>query len=275
MSEDQPNSGTTESYIQKDNPAFEAQLTRRTAEREASFFLPHLRAGMDLLDVGCGPATITIGLAETVAPGQVVGIDRDPGQIERSRAFAAERGLTNIRFEVADVYELPFPDASFDAAFAHVILMHLSDPVRALKEIRRVLRPGGVIGMRDPDLGTFIREPSSPMSEEFRRLQFRVQEFGGGNFLFGRTHRSALLEAGFARAEAGASVRAAGSLETCLEIAGFLKSQVPGVGRTALAEGWTDQATLDAIVEAFDEWAARPDAFYACTFCHAVGWVSE
>jgi SAM-dependent methyltransferase len=228
---------------------------------------------MDLLDVGCGPATITLGLAETVAPGHVVGIDRDPGQIERSRAFAVERGVTNVRFEVADVYELPFPDESFDAAFAHIVLMHLSDPVRALKEIRRVLRPGGVIGVRDPDLATLVREPSTPTIEEFRRLQFRVQEFGGGNFLFGRTQRAALLEAGFARAEAGASVSSAGSQETCREIAAFLKAQIPGVGRTALAEGWTDQATLDEVPCAIDEWAERPDAFYACTFCHAIGWV--
>jgi ubiquinone/menaquinone biosynthesis C-methylase UbiE len=264
--------GTSESYIQRDNPAFEAQLTRRTAEREASFFLPHLRAGMDLLDVGCGPATITLGLAEAVAPGQVVGVDRDAGQIERSRAFAAERGATNVRFDVADVYELPFSDASFDAAFAHVVLMHVSDPVRALREIRRVLRPGGMVGVRDPDLETVVREPEAALPAEFRR-PFSVQQPGGANPRFARSQRSVLLQAGFARSEAGASANSAGSAEACQEIAEFLKSQLPGQYRWAFAEGRTDQAKLDEFARAIDAWAARPDAFYACTFCHAVGWV--
>jgi SAM-dependent methyltransferase len=273
MSKDQPSSQSVEPYVQAHNPAFEAQLAQRTAARDAAFFLPHLRAGMDLVDVGCGPATITLGLAEVVAPGQVVGVDRDAGQIARSRAFATGRGATNVRFEVADIYELPFPDRSFDAAFAHVVLMHVNDPVRALMEIRRVLKPGGIVGVRDPDLDTVVQGPEAAVPEELRRLQVRASELGGPNRRFGRSHRAVLLQAGFARAEAGASVNSAGSAEPCREIAGFLKSQVPGLYRTGLVEGWTDKAAPDEIERAIDAWAERTDAFYACTFCHAVGWV--
>jgi ubiquinone/menaquinone biosynthesis C-methylase UbiE len=96
-----------------------AMMGQRTAAQNADFFLPHLRPGMRLLDAGCGQGSITIGLADAVAPGEVVGLDRDPEQVERARALAAERGVTNVRFEVGDAYALPFPDASFDAVFAH------------------------------------------------------------------------------------------------------------------------------------------------------------
>src|SRR6185503_5237822 len=111
---------------------------------------------MRVLDVGCGPGTITLGLAQLVAPGEVVGIDLQPSLIERARALAATREQTNARFEIADVYGLPFADECFDAAFGNGVLMHLAEPVRALAQIRRVLRPGGIIGIRDPDFGAVL-----------------------------------------------------------------------------------------------------------------------
>ncbi|MDI6824228.1 MAG: methyltransferase domain-containing protein [Bacillota bacterium] len=83
-----------------------------------------------------------------LASGSVVGIDREPRQVERARTLAAERGAANVEFRVGNIYELSFPDASFDAAFAHNVLERLSDPLRALREMRRVLRPGGVVGRR-------------------------------------------------------------------------------------------------------------------------------
>jgi ubiquinone/menaquinone biosynthesis C-methylase UbiE len=135
-----------ESYSQRANPVFEAELALRTAAKEGAFFLPYLRPGMRLLDLGCGPGSITLGLAEKVAPGEVVGVDLQPSQVAQAQELSAARGVKNVRFEIADVYRLPFPDASFDAVFAHVVLMHLREPVRALMEMRRVLRPGGIVG---------------------------------------------------------------------------------------------------------------------------------
>jgi ubiquinone/menaquinone biosynthesis C-methylase UbiE len=88
---------------------------------------------MRLLDCGCGIGAITVDLAQQLAPGEVVGIDIAPVQVERSRALAREKGVANARFEVGNVYELSFPDAAFDAAFAHRVLEHLSDPLRALR----------------------------------------------------------------------------------------------------------------------------------------------
>src|SRR4051812_32455800 len=85
-------------------------MAERTATRDAGFFIPHLRPGMRLLDCGCGQGTITVGLAELVTPGEVVGVDVDVVQIERARNHAREQGADNVRFEQADAYTLPYPD---------------------------------------------------------------------------------------------------------------------------------------------------------------------
>src|SRR5688572_22159205 len=83
----------TEVYSQRDNPAFEAALAARTASQQAAFFLPHLRPGMRLLDVGCGPGAITLGLANVVTPGDVVGVDVQASQVERARTLESSQGV--------------------------------------------------------------------------------------------------------------------------------------------------------------------------------------
>src|SRR5262245_35558625 len=178
-----------EIYSQQANPAFEAALAARTASKDAAFLMPHLRSGMQLLDVGCGPGSITLGLAGVVGPGVVVGIDVDPTQVEQARARSLERGVTNVRFEVADLYRMAFPDGSFDAAFARTVIMGLREPVRALVELRRVLRPDGMAGLRDPDLGTEIIAPTTPLLDQRRTLLLRVREHNGGDPFAGRRLR--------------------------------------------------------------------------------------
>ena len=115
--------------------------TWRTAENSSAYLLPHLRPGQRLLDVGCGPGTITADLALLVAPGEVVGIDAAPDVVAQAAEHARSLGLENLRFEVADLFALGFPDASFDVIHLHQVLQHLEDPVAALVELRRVLRP--------------------------------------------------------------------------------------------------------------------------------------
>ena len=228
---------------------------------------------MQLLDVGCGPGSITLDLAGLVAPGQVVGIDIQRAQIDQARALASARGATTVRFEVGDIYELPFSDASFDVALANGVLMHLSEPVRALAELRRVLRPGGVAGVRDPDWGASLRAPTTPLLDQWSTVRVRVRQHNGGDPFSGRHLRRYLLEAGFARADACASVESAGTSDETVRHAAFLKAQLQGFARTVLAEGWMDQAALDAVVAEIDAWAQRPDAFSATTWCEALGWM--
>jgi SAM-dependent methyltransferase len=261
-----------EAYTHRESPAFDAQLAARTVARDAAFFVPHLSPGMRLLDLGCGPGSITLGLAECVAPGEVVGIDLRPEPLAQARAAAHARGITNVRFEVGSAYALPFADGSFDAAFAHVVLLHLREPVRALAEVRRVLRPGGVVGVRDPDFGMNLRFPLTPLAEPRRDLILRVQRHNGGDPLVGRRHRRLLRDAGYARTEAGATVTSVGTAEAGRSHVAFAKAHLEGMARTALAEGWTDEATLAAMAGELDAWAERPDAFSVTVWCHALGW---
>ncbi len=262
-----------EFYSNRGCATFETELAKRTASQEGAFLLPHLQAGMQVLDVGCGPGTITLGLAAAVAPGEVVGIDVQPSLIEQARAQAAQHGVTNVRFEVGNVYDLPFPDGSFNAAFANTLLLHLRERVEALRELRRVLRPSGIAGVRDPG-GHFI-DPDIPLLEQWFSLRERVWQHNGANAHIGRQHRRLLLDAGFARTEASASIRSHGSLEETRHFAVFLKAQLSGLSRTAVTEGWIDQATVDAIAVGIDEWAERPDAFQGTTWCETLGWVSD
>ena len=136
--------------------------TWRTAENSAAYLLPHLRPGLSLLDIGCGPGTITADLARLVAPGQVVGLDASDDVVAQAEAYAAETGATNLRFEVGDLFALRYDDATFDVVHAHQVLQHLVDPVAALVELRRVLRPGGVLAARDSDYGAFAWAPGRP-----------------------------------------------------------------------------------------------------------------
>src|SRR5690606_3253578 len=98
------------------------------------YLLPQIEAGQSLLDVGCGPGNLTIDLANRVAPGKVVGVDLSEVVLEDARRDAAAAQVTNVEFQVADAYELPFEDDSFDVVHAHQVLQHLSDPIRALRE---------------------------------------------------------------------------------------------------------------------------------------------
>jgi 2-polyprenyl-3-methyl-5-hydroxy-6-metoxy-1,4-benzoquinol methylase len=122
----------------------------RTVENSASYLAPHLRAGLDVLDVGCGPGTITVDLAGRVAPGRVLGLDVSAAPLDEARELAAREGVA-AEFSVGDVYALDLPDDSFDVVHAHQVLQHLTDPVAALREMARVCRPGGLLAVRDVD----------------------------------------------------------------------------------------------------------------------------
>src|SRR3984957_5402537 len=134
----------------------------RTAENSASYLLSWLEPGQDVLDVGCGPGTITADLAVLVDPGRVVGIDREPGIVAAASDLARDRRSPNLEFVTGDVHALDFDDQTFDVVHAHQVLQPLSDPVGALAEMGRVLRPGGILAVRDSDYGGFIWAPADP-----------------------------------------------------------------------------------------------------------------
>jgi SAM-dependent methyltransferase len=247
----------------------------RTAAREAAFLLPHLRPGMRLLDVGCGPGTITLGLAAAVAPGSSVGLDLEPGVLERGRREADARGVRNLRFEVGQAYALPFPDGSFDAVFAHTLLEHVDDPPRALREARRVLVPGGVLGVRDCDWGSGVFAPADPLVAHAMELYARVWRHNGGHPHLGRELRALLLATGFTRVVSSASFRWDGSWGDSRSFGRLLADRLalPNFADPTLRFGWSDPDSLHNTIAACRAWSERPDAFAAMVMVEAVGWV--
>jgi SAM-dependent methyltransferase len=151
----------------------------RTAENSAAYLLPHLRPGQALLDVGCGPGTLTVDLARRVAPGEVTAIEPTEQVLEIARAEAEVHGV-DVRFAVADVLGLDLPDDSFDVVHAHQVLHHIGDPVRALQEMARVCRPDGLIAVREGDYGGFTWWPPLPELDEWMLLFCAAQRTNGG-----------------------------------------------------------------------------------------------
>src|SRR5262245_6880533 len=152
---------------------FEASLEARGAADHADFLLPHLEHDFRLLDVGCGQGTITLGLAETVA--YVDAVDSAEEAFADARHYAAEHEITNIEFRVGTVYGLDFPDDHFDACCCHSMLETLDRPLDGLTEIKRILKPGGVLGVACVECGGLILAgPSKELLKRFYAIRERV-----------------------------------------------------------------------------------------------------
>ena len=180
--------------------------TWRTVANSAAYLIPELAAGGVLLDVGCGPGTITVDLARRIAPGRVVGLDASSEIVERAAGLAADAGVHNAQFQVGNIYALDFPDASFDIVHAHQVMQHLARPVAAMAEIRRVLRPGGVFAARDVDYGGVMIAPVIDALTEWMRVYREVHYWNGGDPDAGRSLKAWALAAGFTSVTSSASM---------------------------------------------------------------------
>ena len=237
--------------------------TWRTVENSARYLIEHLAPGVDLLDIGCGPGTITAGLARRVAPGSVIGIDRAESVLAGARS--AGDGLDNLSFAVGDVYDLDHPDNSFDVVHAHQVLQHLSDPVRALREMRRVCRADGVVAVRDADYAAFFWAPVDARLDAWLEIYRSVAhandaEPDAGRFLLGWANA-----AGFSSVEASASVWCFASPEDRSWWGGLWADRVrhSELADQILAGGHASRGDLDDIADAFARWQVSADGWFA------------
>jgi SAM-dependent methyltransferase len=238
--------------------------TWRTVANSAAYLIPELSAGGVLLDVGCGPGTITVDLARRLAPGRVVGIDASSDIVERAAGLAADEGTRNATFQVGDVYALDFPDASFDIVHAHQVLQHLIDPVAAMAEIRRVLRPGGVFAARDVDYGGVMIAPSIDGLTDWMRIYREVHYWNGGDPDAGRSLKSWARRAGFADVTSSASVWCFAS---DAEREWWGESWAVRVTESAFAShaieaGVADLADLQRMAVSWREWVRDPNGWF-------------
>ena len=230
-------------------------MAKRTFESHGAFFLPYLETGLSVLDCGCGPGSITMGIATRTAPGKVVGIDFAQSQIERAKAAATQEGSPNVKFETGDCYSLSFDSGNFDRVFSHALMEHLADPVRALRELYRVLKAGGVIGVCSPDWGGFILSPPSPELSRAVEAYMALQSKNGGDVGVGRKLGVHLAAAGFDVTRISARYECYSSLEFIGE---YLASQLE-------REGDRQSAMV------FREWSAQNEGLFAQAWVSAVG----
>ena len=266
MSSEQLPDGSVETarYTHGHSAAVLSAHSRRGAADSAAYLLAHLRAGMDLLDVGCGPASITADLAERVAPGRVVGLDAAAGALEAARATLRERGLSEqVEVTSGDVMALPFEDASFDVVHAHQVLQHLADPVGALAEMRRVTRPGGIVAVRDAVYSAMTWFPEPAGMEQWRSVYMATARANGGEPDAGSRLLSWARAAGFADASASASTWCyATPVDRAWQSQTWAQRCLTSFGPRAVELGLADGADLETMAQAWRQWGDSEDAWF-------------
>lgn len=171
---------------------------------ETLFHRVGLRDGLRVAEVGCGSGNIACWVAEKVGPGgSVVAIDNSADQVEQARRQAQARGLRNIEFQVADAYSPRLPESSFDVAYCRLVLMHLTDPGKALAAMRRLVRPGGKVVCEEMDLGCWLCDPPADAMRRFFELNEALGERRGEHFRLGASLHRLFRQAAFPRPEVG------------------------------------------------------------------------
>jgi SAM-dependent methyltransferase len=235
----------------------------RTAENSAAYLLPHLTPHALILDIGCGPGTITADLADRVPRGHVTGVDAAPDIIEQARALTGARG--NLDFAVGDVYALDHPAGAFDVVHAHQVLQHLSDPVKALREMRRVTRPGGLIAVRDGDYGAMIWYPEFPALDDWLALYKRVARGNGGEPEAGRRLHAWAREAGLTDVTASSSTWTYATREERAWWGGLWADRTvqSAYAANAVGGGHATADDLRRIADGWRAWAGHQDGWFA------------
>ncbi len=251
-------------YTHGHQPAAVTQHAKRTAEDCAAFARHVIGTDSQILDVGCGPASITVGLARWAERGHVTGIEVTDEILATAAATVAEAGVGNLTLANESVYELPYDDGTFDLAYAHQVCQHLSDPVAAIREMARVVRPSGWVAVRDSDYSTMRPYPSSDEITRWREVYRAVCRHNGAEPDAGRHLYAWFRQAGLPQVQMSGVVQQFWTDETrrnwgrswadrCLSTA---------FARQAVEYGYADRDELEWIAAGWRAWADNPDAYF-------------
>ena len=262
-----------QTYTMGYSEEFQVLLRRRSAANTAAHLLPRLGSGMRLLDVGCGPGTISMGLADAVAPGEFIGVDIEESQIEMARAAASAGGHENATFQVADALKLPFESNSLDVVHSHATIMHVPDTSAAVAEMLRVLKPGGIISCRDMILSSCFSEPKHGDFDNAWQLFGKLLSANGGHPEMGKEIKGVLHAAGFSDIAVSASMECFVAKEDVDFFHGFAsgwffsEQTMTAATKLGLASG----EDFDRWHDLLDQWQADPAAFAAIAWGEAMG----
>jgi len=238
----------------------------RTAANSAGYLLPLLRPGMRLLDVGCGPGTITMDLADVVGPGgTVTALERTEDALDLARGEAERRGTTNVGFVVGNVQALDLPDASFDVVHAHQVLQHVDDPVLALREMRRVCRPGGIVAARDSDYAGFTWYPAVPELDRWLEVYSAVARSNSAEPDAGRRLLAWARAAGLTDVTASSATWCYASPMDRAWWGGLWADRIvdSDLARQAVDRGLATTTELSALADGWRRWAAHDDGWFS------------
>ena len=236
----------------------------RTAENSAGYLLPHLVSGQRLLDVGCGPGTLTVDLARLVAPAEVVGIDLAEAVVTEAAAHATASEVSNVRFLAGDFRTAGFEPGSFDVVHAHQVLQHLSDPVGALAAMAALTTPGGIVAVRDGDYSAFTWAPASAGIDRWLEVYLAVTrrnqaEANAGRWLLAWAHAAGLHDVAYSTST---WTYATPDDRTWWAELWAERSVASAFGRQAVEYGIATEAELTEIAGAWRAWARHPDAVF-------------
>ncbi len=227
--------------------------------------------GARVLEPGCGTGAQTVLLAGNNPRAHFLSVDHSAESLERARRAVAHAGLSNVTFEQADVYRLPFPTGAFDAVFVCFLLEHLAEPAAALAELRRMLRPGGAITVIEGDHGSAYFHPDSALARRAIQCQIDLQKEAHGNALIGRQLYPLLRAAGFGRVEVAPRVVYADASRPAM-VEGFTRNtftaMVAGIEETVLRTGRMNAADWRQAIADLER-TAGPDGVFNYTFFKA------
>jgi ubiquinone/menaquinone biosynthesis C-methylase UbiE len=236
----------------------------RTTENSAAYLLPMIGPGTRLLDVGCGPGTLTVDLARRVAPARVIGIDVAESVVGEAREHALESGVPNVTFLSGDFREAGLDDGSFDVVHAHQVLQHLRDPVGAVSKMARLARPGGVVAAREADYSAMTWAPADHRLDRWLEVYLAVTRHNGaeanaGRWLLRWARAAGLSDVTYTTSTwtfATASERDWwASLWAERTVASSFAGQAVGYGVATESE-------LAQIAQGWREWALQPDGVF-------------
>ena len=235
----------------------------RTAENSAAYLLPYLRESDSLLDIGAGPGTITADLAHRVCA--VTATEVGPAELALSEATAAERSITNITFDIADVHALPYSDDTFDVTHAHQVLQHVGDPVHALQEMARVTKPGGLVAVRESDYAGFCWYPMVPELDAWMDLYQSAARANGGEPDAGRRLLSWTRAAGLEDVSATSSTWCFATPEDREWWGGMWETRIlqSAMAAQLLQAGLATGDDLERISAGWRRWVEQPDGWFS------------